>query len=795
VGDARECIESTEQRERLGDLYPGRLALALIPVCQGEPHQHGSAPCANIGKQPLERAWNTAAAARFESDTGREQHLERVAHHLANGRNCGWAVPDGVLVLDADDANAVGWLDRALPDAPLQRTRAGAHFVVKAPDGLEIRAEVKIKIADTFECDLRVAGKSQIVVEPSTHASGFEYEWVRQLPENLDELPTCPPLIVQAIEKQGKQATAAVAGERPDIDARAYEPGKRNASLFALGCRLRRDGLDELEIRAALEGVNAVRCRPPLDDAEVAQAAASAARYEPRPGSGGNGGDSRRVEESTEPVFEPLAPLAPLALPEFPIEALGALADFTRDLAESMQVPADLAGPIVLGFAGGAVVRKAVVDLGSHREELALYVGAVAEPGTRKSSAMEKASAPIEERERWLFDHGKADRAEAEALARHISTRLAALDKRAAKAAGPDEQKALAREAATMTVEVEAAEAAARPPRLIASDTTPEKLAQMMHTAGERLLLASGEGAMIFDRLGRYSKDGQPNLDLLLSAWTGEPVRIDRVTGPPVRMARPCLGIVAALQPDVLRVLGKQASFAGRGLLDRFIWAVPPDVRGYRDARSSRSIDARREFEHRRIMQSLLEIENHPDRPILLRVEGDAREAWFDAADRFEIGQRDGGDLEDLRGWASKAAGQTARIAGVLALVRAADLGDEPEIDAQLVQDAASITEWASHHARRALGMVDGSAATGDAAVDRVVRWIRRRPEALDDFSKRELWQGVKGGRFRLASDLDGPLRRLEAAGWIARRPLPSDRAGRPSEVWAVNPEGVSDAK
>ena len=512
-------------------------------------------------------------------------------------------------------------------------------------------------------------------------------------------------------------------------------------------------------------------------------------------GSGGIGGGSHRIQESSPPVFEPLAALEPDRLPSFPGECLGPLADYTLDLAEAKQVPLDMAAPIVLGFAAGAVNRKAVADLGSHHEELALYVVVSSPPGSRKSAAQAAASEPIEGRERWLFENGKAERRESEARARHITGRLSALDKRAAKTEDRDEQDALAREAATLQEELEAAQVAARAPRLIASDTTPEKLAQMMQTSGERLLLASGEGALIFDRTGRYAKDGEPSLDLLLSSWSGEPVRIDRVTGEPVRMVRPCLGVVASIQPDVFRVLGKTESFMGRGLLDRFIWSVPPDIRGYRDARASRAIDPRREFEYRRILEGLCDLPNPPDRPILLRVEGPAREAWLDLAQRFETGQRAGGDLEDLHGWASKAPAQAARIAGVMALARAAALGEEPAIDAALIEDAGRIVEWASHHARRALGLIDGSVATGDARLDRVVRWLRRRPQPEADFTKRELWQGTKGGKFRVASDLDAPLGRLVDAGWIARRPLPSDAAGRPSEVWACNPEALPDEK
>ena len=57
--------------------------------------------------------------------------------------------------------------------------------------------------------------------------------------------------------------------------------GQRNDSLFRLGCKLRRDGLEPPEIAAALIARNAAHCQPPLDAAEVERIAANAGRYTP----------------------------------------------------------------------------------------------------------------------------------------------------------------------------------------------------------------------------------------------------------------------------------------------------------------------------------------------------------------------------------------------------------------------------------------------------------------------------------------------------------------------------------
>lgn len=483
--------------------------------------------------------------------------------------------------------------------------------------------------------------------------------------------------------------------------------------------------------------------------------------------------------------FEPLARIEPAPLAPFPTNALGSLAPFVEALCASAQVPPELAGPAALGFAGGAVARKAIVDTGSWLEELCFYVGVVACPGTRKSPVWSACSTPVETVEAELLADGAADREAAGVRDGLLMRRLAGVAGRFAKAC-PEDREALEAEAIEIQKEQRQAEEDARPRRLLASDCTPERLASLMHQNGERLILASAEGAVVFDRLGRYSANGEPSLDLLLSAWCGEPVRVDRQSGEPIAMHRPCLTVVAALQPDVLRTLGRQPSFVGRGLLDRFCWSIPPDRRGFRDVRASQPMNRATQADYHRLVRRLLEIPAG-DEPMVLEIEGDAREAFLDTAQGFEDLQREGEELADIPGWASKAAGLVARLAGLLALVRAVDEGRPAAIDRATVEDATRLGLYFADHARRAFELLDGR--TGDAAVDKLVRWLKRRAEPRADLTRRDAWRGTRGGRFAVAADLEAPLRRLEAAGWIARQPEAARRPGRPSERWRVNPE------
>ena len=71
---------------------------------------------------------------------------------------------------------------------------------------------------------------------------------------------------------------------RPDQSttiADAIPAGGRNSTLASLAGTMRRRGMGEAEILAALEATNRERCNPPLDEAEVERIAASISRYDP----------------------------------------------------------------------------------------------------------------------------------------------------------------------------------------------------------------------------------------------------------------------------------------------------------------------------------------------------------------------------------------------------------------------------------------------------------------------------------------------------------------------------------
>jgi hypothetical protein len=92
-------------------------------------------------------------------------------------------------------------------------------------------------------------------------------------PEN-QEIAYLPDSWVQFIDADNRARNDPIARDGVEI-----REGSRNIELTRIAGRLRRSGLSEAEMLAALRGVNDARCRPPVDDQEIAQIARSVAQY------------------------------------------------------------------------------------------------------------------------------------------------------------------------------------------------------------------------------------------------------------------------------------------------------------------------------------------------------------------------------------------------------------------------------------------------------------------------------------------------------------------------------------
>jgi putative DNA primase/helicase len=185
----------------------------------------------------------------------------------------------GLVVLDVDGADAracltglIG-LHSKLPETPRVLTgrvntdgkRNGCHYYFRAPGGPAVKSGTAVLGKGL---DIRAQG-GYVVAPPSIHSTGRLYQWLTP-GADLAELP-------QWMLANFSRVPAKPVSQAPPSAPRAIEEGGRNHGLASLAGTMRRRGMTQEAIEAALLIENSKNCNPPLDSSEVLAIAASVA--------------------------------------------------------------------------------------------------------------------------------------------------------------------------------------------------------------------------------------------------------------------------------------------------------------------------------------------------------------------------------------------------------------------------------------------------------------------------------------------------------------------------------------
>src|SRR5215217_1597532 len=205
-------------------------------------------------------------------------------------------------------------------------------------------------------------------------------------------------------------------------------------------------------------------------------------------------------------------------------------------------------------------------------------------------------------------------------------------------------------------------------PRVLVDDASPERLTTLLADQGGRIALMSPEGGVFDMMAGRYSQ-GVPNLDVYLKGHAGDALRVDRVGRPSDYIQNPALTIGLAVQPEVLQGLANKPGLRGRGLLGRFLYAMPRDTLGKRTIRP-KAVPWQVEGAYNARVTKLLELSPslpEEERQVkTLRLQPEAQEEMERLLEWIEPKLAEDGEFGDMTDWAGKLAGAVARIAGIL---------------------------------------------------------------------------------------------------------------------------------
>jgi hypothetical protein len=465
------------------------------------------------------------------------------------------------------------------------------------------------------------------------------------------------------------------------------------------------------------------------------------------------------------------------ALPDFPIEALPqAGREMVEATADVNQVDPGLPASIYLACLSVALAKKACVNLASHSEPLNIYTASVLDSGERKSSTMRTMTDPVYEYQA-AEQEGKEEEIRKAANAHKIrETRLDRLQKEAAKCDDFSERKRLELDAAEIAREI-AENSVPNVPVFILDDVTTESLGIHMSENGERMAIMSTEGGVFSNMTGRYDKK-TANFDLYLKAHAGDPLSITRVHRGANTMQSPALTMCLTVQPDVIKEIGQNKQFRGRGLTARFLYSVCKPQAGYRKRQDKAIPGAIIEGYHAHIT----ELANISPGEHILKLSQDAQAFWDEFYNDIELEIRPGGSLENLPDWGSKLPGAVARIAGLLHFAEHEMKALELPVSVDTVKGACVIGAYFKDHALAAFDLMhsDPAIESGKRILKAIVRHSLKQLKPSDVFQYTNL---------RTLDEITPGLKVLLEREYIREMNQQYSGKGRPrAATYAVNP-------
>jgi hypothetical protein len=232
----------------------------------------------------------------------------------------------------------------------------------------------------------------------------------------------------------------------------------------------------------------------------------------------------------------------------------------------------------------------------------------------------------------------------------------------------------------------------------------------------------------------------------------------------------------------VLQGLADKPAFRGRGLLARFLYAVPKSWIGSRDVNPPTVPPAVTEG-YEQLVRQLCRC------PLegTITLSASAFHRLLEWSQEVEGKLAEGSELEAIHDWDGKLVGTTVRLAAIMHCVK--HVGVNPclsPIDAETFEAAIVIAKYLSPHAEHVQTCVHSEAQAPLELPQVLLRWIARNK--LERFSKRDAHQANRR-KFKSAELLEEPLALLTGRGYLRPIPVRATGAGHPpSPEYKVNP-------
>ena len=261
----------------------------------------------------------------------------------------------------------------------------------------------------------------------------------------------------------------------------------------------------------------------------------------------------------------------------FPVEHLPpTLREIVEETSRVTQTPSALAALVALGILSASYGGGLLVNSGGGRVTPPnLFLLGIARSGTGKGRVFSIVAKPFLDAEREsldLFMKNEYPRIQTE-LSVAIK-RSEKIGKAAAQENDDGNRKKLTSDLQKITAEIQRLEHEKNSmPCYSVGDVTREVLAILLsHQPGEALASLSAEARGIIGVLqGKYNKGKSSDEDIYLSSYSGDFLKVNRVSREPVILHAPRLSLVWLIQPDIARKLAEDDSMTESGLLPRIL--------------------------------------------------------------------------------------------------------------------------------------------------------------------------------------------------------------------------------
>lgn len=456
-----------------------------------------------------------------------------------------------------------------------------------------------------------------------------------------------------------------------------------------------------------------------------------------------------------QPLLRETPPGAP-----YPVHALGPLRAAVEAVQAWTQAPVAIPAQSALAVAALALQGHANVETLGGPRPLSLYCLTVAASGERKSSCdaplMREMQAFEREQSQVYSDARKAWEIERALWKARHEKALAEVKK----------GKADARDLGVLGPEPAPP---ALPDRLV-SEPTYEGLTKLFAQGQPSLGLFSDEGGQFLGGFAMSQDNRQKTLAALNSLWMGDPIKRTRQGDGAFTLYGRRLSLHLMVQPVVAHALLADPLASDTGFLPRCLICEPASTIGTRLHDASAWNPGPLEAFGERLGDVLhtgmaMDPETRELKPRLLALTAEAESLLVQFSDAVEKAQAPGGNLESIRGYASKAAEQAARLAAVVALW--GDMGTQ-EIAGAAMANGIELARFYLYEAARLSGVATVSVEVAKAEALRL--WLL---SASWDKSWVTLREIVRNGpnRLRESPEAKKAALLLVEHGWLV--PLP----------------------